>query len=86
MAFGWTPPNQIGGWGSWRGFSAFAEFDLRRNETVNQRYEIVRNFHTFSAAFSIEVDEGEDDNTTFRVNFGPRDLLGRRRGTDPRLR
>ena len=79
----------VGGriWGSERyEFGAFAEFDLRRNETVNQRYEIVRNFHTFSAAFSIEVDEGEDDNTTFRVNFGPRDLLGRRRGTDPRLR
>ena len=68
----------VGGrwWGSEKyEFGAFSEIDLRRNKSVNQRYEVVRNFHRFSASFTIELDEGED-NTTFRVNFGPRDLLG----------
>lgn len=64
-------------WGSDRfEFGAWTELDLRRDEAVNQRYSVVRNFHSWSVAFSYEIDEGEDDNRTFRVDFGPRDLLG----------
>jgi len=64
-------------WGSDRyEFGAWTELDLRRDEAVNQRYSVVRNFHSWSMAFSLEFDEGEDDNTTFRIDFGPRDLLG----------
>lgn len=65
--------------GRWQGsdkyqFGAFAELDERRDKAVNQRYSVVRHFHRWSAAFSVEIDEGED-NTTFRFDFGPRDLL-----------
>lgn len=65
-------------WGSEKyEFAVFGEYDLDRSEAVNQRFEITRNFHRFAASFSMEVDEGED-NTTFLVTFGPRDLFGAR--------
>ncbi len=63
-------------WGSEKyGFGIFTEIDFRRDKTVNQRFDVARNFHRWTASFSIEYDEGED-NTTLRVNLGPRDLLG----------
>jgi len=63
-------------WGSEKyGFGVFTEVDFRRDKTVNQRFDVARNFHRWTASFSIEYDEGED-NTTLRVNLGPRDLMG----------
>ncbi len=67
-------------WGSEKyEFGAWTEYDLRRNDAVNQRISVVRNFHRWSVACSVVFDEGEDDDTTFRIDFGPRDLLGGRR-------
>jgi hypothetical protein len=52
------------------------QFDVRRNEATNQNYALARYFHRWAVVFSVEVDEGEDDNVEFKVQFGPRELLG----------
>ncbi len=45
------------------------EQDLRDHETLNQEYALIRNFHDWSLVFTFEVDQGEDDNVSFGVNF-----------------
>ena len=53
----------------------FYEYDFRREKVVNQEYAVIRHFHRWVAAFSVEIDEGEDDNVTVSVAVGPRDLI-----------
>ncbi|MGE3166390.1 MAG: hypothetical protein AB7O52_15915 [Planctomycetota bacterium] len=55
-------------------FDAFYSYDLRREVGVDQYYSVVRNFHRWAVMFTLEIDEGEDDNVSFFVRFGPREL------------
>lgn len=61
-------------------FDGFYSYDFRREELVNQEYSLIRNFHRWSVLFTLEVDEGEDDNVTFSVRIGPRELWDAVRG------
>lgn len=67
--------------GSWQWFAsdkyefdAYYNYDFRREQAVDQYYSIVRNFHRWAVMFTLEIDEGEDDNVSFFVRFGPREL------------
>ncbi|MFQ5654525.1 MAG: hypothetical protein ACE5GW_07320, partial [Planctomycetota bacterium] len=61
-------------------FAAFHEYDIRGGEPLNQHYSVVRNFHRWLVMFSLEIDEGERNNTTFKVWIGPRQVWGGIRG------
>lgn len=54
-------------------FEAFYDFDFRRNKAVEQIYTVARDFHRWTALFTVGIDEG-DDNVSFTVRFGPREL------------
>lgn len=64
-------------------FGAFFEYDRLREKTVGEYFTLGRNFNRWTVLLSVEVDEGEGDDTIFRIRFGPRDLLDRNR-TDRR--
>ena len=64
-------------------FGAFFEYDRLREKTVGEYFTLGRNFNRWTVLLSVEIDEGEGDDTTVRLRFGPRDLLDRNR-TDRR--
>jgi len=61
--------------------SLFVEYDAIEKEPVGHWWEVGRNFRTFRTMFSLDVERGESDDTTFRIDIGLPELMGALRGS-----
>jgi hypothetical protein len=59
----------------------FVEYDAINKESIGQWWEVGRNFRTFRMLFSLDVERGDVDETTFRVDIGLREMMGALRGS-----
>ncbi len=59
----------------------FVEYDAINKEAIGQWWEVGRNFRTFRMLFSLDVERGDVDETTFRVDIGLREMMGALRGS-----
>lgn len=61
--------------------SLFVEYDALEEEPIGHWWEVGRNFRTFRAMFSLDVERGESDDTTFRIDIGLPEMMGALRGS-----
>ncbi|MDE0959720.1 MAG: hypothetical protein OSB09_02980, partial [Planctomycetota bacterium] len=59
----------------------FVEYDALDEQTIGQWWEVGRNFRTFRMLFSLDLERGDVDETTFRVDIGLREMMGAMRGS-----
>ena len=59
----------------------FVEYDALIEQTIGQWWEVGRNFRTFRMLFSLDLESGDVDETTFRVDIGLREMMGAMRGS-----
>ena len=64
-------------------FDTFYQYDFERQKVTEQVFMVTRFFNRFALELAIEVDEGEDNDVTFHVNFSPRELLSTFRREHP---
>ncbi len=58
----------------------FVEYDALTEEAIGQWWEVGRNFRTFRMLFSLDVEQGDVDETTLRIDIGLRDMMNAMRG------
>jgi hypothetical protein len=59
----------------------FVEYDALNDQTIGQWWEVGRNFRTFRMLFSLDLERGDVDESTFRVDIGLREMMGAMRGS-----
>ena len=59
----------------------FVEYDAIEEEPVGHWWEVGRNFRTFRMMFSLDVERGATDDTTFRIDIGLPEMMGALRGS-----
>ncbi|MGE4632941.1 MAG: hypothetical protein AAEJ47_07880, partial [Planctomycetota bacterium] len=61
--------------------SLFVEYDAIEEESIGHWWEVGRNFRTFRMMFSLDVERGDTDQTTFRIDIGLPEMMGALRGS-----
>ncbi len=59
----------------------FVEYDAISEKPVGHWWEVGRNFRTFRMMFSLDVERGATDDTTFRIDIGLPEMMGALRGS-----
>jgi hypothetical protein len=53
----------------------FVEYDALNEEPIGHWWEVGRNFRTFRMMFSFDVERGDSDDTTFRIDIGLPEMM-----------
>ncbi|MGE4618325.1 MAG: hypothetical protein AAEJ04_00790, partial [Planctomycetota bacterium] len=53
----------------------FVEYDALNEEPIGHWWEVGRNFRTFRMMFSLDVERGDSDDTTFRIDIGLPEMM-----------